>query len=192
MSDPLKDFSPALFISYGVALAVYGGTGLFGYLTYGASLIDPITLNIGMSRSGAPLDGLSFLRPITNAAVTLKLESQFPLYSATILIALERCMYPLFREGLGRHLLRTIFFVITTLLALLVQNKLIEVQAFTGCLFIMATCMTLPAAFYLKLCWHETGFKRRAAVVTVFIVGVAVQTVGSTQSLISIFTDDFQ
>jgi len=183
MKNPLTDSKPALFMSYFIALVFYGSTGIFGYLTYGTSLIDPITKNIGMSRSGKPLHGLAFLNPLTNAAVTIKLESQFPLYSATILTALERWLHISPSSICYRRLLRLGFFSITTTIALLTQTKLAEIQAFTGCLFIMATCITLPSLFYLKLCWKEIGFGEKIWLIFLFILGCTVQLLGSLESL---------
>eukprot|EP00918_Siedleckia_nematoides_P028220 GHVU01060680.1.p1 GENE.GHVU01060680.1~~GHVU01060680.1.p1 ORF type:complete len:465 (+),score=86.85 GHVU01060680.1:519-1913(+) len=84
MKRPSSDFGPALFLAYVFAFFIYGATGLCGYLTYGLALQDPYTGNVSVDRDGNPIPGLRHMQTVVNAAMTLKMEGQFPLFFAPL------------------------------------------------------------------------------------------------------------
>eukprot|EP01068_Selenidium_serpulae_P013064 Selendium_serpulae@DN5919_c0_g1_i10.p2 len=185
MSDAKSGFGKALNVSYVAAFVAYAGSGLFGYMTYGEAVANPFTINVGHDQSGVPLRGMGKLQDLVNLSTIIKLEGQFPLFFAPIILATQKWIKLKSRTAIFSW--KIFVLVVTTLIAIAASDNIAEVQTITGCAFVMATCLSLPVAFYLKLFSQNLSRLKKVALSILLVVGLMVQVLGTTAGIVQLF-----
>eukprot|EP01069_Polyplicarium_translucidae_P007009 Polyplicarium_translucidae@DN3049_c0_g1_i3.p1 len=184
MENPSRRFALPLATSYVAALVFYVTAGLVGYIGYGDSIEDPFTLNIGRDIDGSRLPGFicRVFPTFANALITIKLMSQLPILTASLTEAAEKRWRSVPATGAGAVVTRLFLTGTLTLLAAACHDALATLQSLTGCLFVMLTCVILPAAFALKIEMPALEVRVSAAAATTPPAKVASSRNGSPRT----------
>merc|ERR1719163_2596141 len=140
-------------------------------------------MNLGRTIGGAPIRELQHFRSMVVAAILMKLVVSLPLMLEPVCLMFDGCS-----AHLGRVSVRLAACSATIVGALVCRHHVMELTELAGTLISMLACVVFPCACFLKVCWYDASFWKKACVIgilassVVFAVGGTVVTIAQAQA----------
>ncbi|KAL9810572.1 Amino acid transporter AVT1H [Arabidopsis thaliana] len=174
MKDPSK-FTKVSIVSFATVTALYGALAITGAKMFGPSVNSQITLSLPKHL---------VVTKIALWATVLTPMTKYALEFAPLAIQLERSLPSTMTDRtklVARGLMGSALLLVILALALTVPY-FGYVLSLTGSLVSVTIAVTLPSAFYLKICWDGMTKFTRAANLGFVVLGCVLGVLGSFES----------
>ncbi|XP_010424130.1 PREDICTED: vacuolar amino acid transporter 1-like [Camelina sativa] len=174
MKDPSK-FTKVSIVSFAMVTALYTALAITGAKMFGPSVNPQITLSLPKHL---------LVTKIALWATVLTPMTKYALEFAPLAIQLERSLPPTMTNRtklVARGLMGSALLLVILALALTVPY-FGYVLSLSGSLVSITIAVTLPSAFYLKICWDGMSKLTRAANLGFVVLGCVLGVLGSFES----------